>query len=178
MNKSSVSWACGDRKTGHASKNEEKETTEQQVTRLHDEREDLDHIKTWVNKEEESLKLMIDANSKKNLHAEILNMLDVQLKNTEKMISMLQNQSSKVPDYILQPLDMSKAREILQNDFWCHQSRLSMLVTAGAQTDHRVGDVRPDTSPFDPSREYYVLVGAENTTTLFGTPFQTVLKIL
>ena len=146
------------------------------MTRLDEEKLKLVNINNWVKEEKKSLEGMVDAKNGKDLYTEILTVLNVQLHNVEKKIRELQY-SNEDPDDALSN-HLWRAREMLKNEFWQDQSRLSMLVAAGAQTEHHMGDVRPNTSPFDQSREYYTFVGAGNTNTLFGTPFETVLGML
>lgn len=183
--KSSVSWACGDRRTGkeggqtqegEAAKSNQNEEDEQQVTRLDEEKRNLVNIRKWMNDEKKSLKKMMNAENEKNLHTEILKVLNEQLKTVEHKIRELQH-SSKNPYHALSK-HLLRAREMPQNDFWQDQSRPSMLVAAGAQTEHHIEDVRPNTSSFDQSREHHTFPGAENTNTLSGIPFETVLRTL
>ena len=191
MNKSSISWACGDRKAGteeeetqklEAAK-KEKEENEERKKRLEEEARNLESMKNKVEAEEEILKKLVYSENGKDLYTEVIKIVNDRLQkmkgelgHVRKKIDEPENSSNGAGDTITS--DLLAVKNLLENNFWRDQSRLSLLIAAGADAQSHLKGVRPNTSNCDQRREYYAFIGARSTKTLFGAPFETILRVL
>ena len=190
MNKSSISWACGDRKAGTEEETQkleaakkEKEENEKRKKRLEEEARNLESMKNKVEAEEETLKKLGCIENGKDLYTEVVKMVNDglqkmkgELGNVRKKIDEPENSSNEAGDTISS--DLLAVKNLLENTFWRDQSRLSLLIAAEADAQSHLKGVRPNTSNCDQRREYYAFIGACNTEALFGAPFETMLGIL
>ena len=156
VNKSSITWACSDRKL---------------QSKVAEEVRNLKNIKTDLLAREAALKAMTFDDDKKNLYTEVLRLVD------RRLGEINDDPKSSQGDTTSQgPSEMKKL--LLESPSWRDQSRLSLLIAAGAKEGSNLAQLRPDTPCCYPSREYYAFIEGTHIEILFGATFETVLKIL
>ncbi len=162
VNKSSITWACGERKRG----------TKEGKTRAPEAAEKIQNLKDMKNKviaQEAALKEMTYDDDEKNLYTEVLKLVDGRLEEINDDHKNLQEKTElKHP---------SKVKTLLESPFWCKQSKLSLLIATGAKEASDLGRHRPDTPSCNQSCEYYALIEGTDTKSFFGATFETMLGV-
>ncbi|MCJ1422585.1 hypothetical protein MMC29_000465 [Sticta canariensis] len=162
VNKSSITWACGERKGG----------TKKRKTRVPEaaEAQNLENMKKEVVAQQQTLRGMTYDDGKKNLYNEVLSLVDGWLQEI--------NDKPKNSQGDTELKDLSEVKTLLENPFWRGQSRLSLLIAAAAKEGTDLGRLRPNTPEVNRSREYYSLLEETDIKSLFGETFETMLGIL
>lgn len=165
VNKSSITWACGDRNPG---------TNEADKAKV--QREKLKDLIKMMEAQETALREMTYTTNNNhdttNLYSEMWGIANERLKNMKVRAGWSR--------------DLSEAKTLLDSPFWKNQVKLSLLITTNAQEGGQLQRERPKlcncnrkrASVCDQDREYYSLVQASDTRTFFGAPFETTLAVL
>ena len=163
VNKSSITWACGERKGG----------TKEGKTRAPEAAEEvqnLENMKNEVKAREAALREMTYDDDEKNLYTEVLRLVDGRLEEiNDEHKNLQENTELKHP---------SKVKTLLESPFWRDQSKLSLLIATGAKEGSGLGRVRPYTPYCNQSREYYAFIEGTDTKSLFGATFETILGVV
>ena len=154
VNKSSITWACGDRKGG----------TKKGKTRAlkgEEEVQNLENMKKKVEAQEIALSEMKFGSDGKNLYTEVLRLVEGRLKEINDEPKNLPEKSNFK--------DLSEVEALLENLFRQNQSRSSLLIAVGAKEGSGFARNRPlYEGNCDQNREYYTTIEGTHTKTIFS----------
>ena len=163
VSKSSITWACGERKAG----------TKKRNTRAPKagEAQNLEKMKKEAVAQQQTLKGMTYDDGKKNLYNDVLSLVDERLKEI--------NDKPKNSQGNTELKGLSEVKTLLESPFWRDQSRLSLLIATAAKEGTDLRLLRPKLpEKKDQSREYYALLEETDIKSIFGEVFETMLGIL